>query len=177
MCQDAHRLLPWADVLYGCDDRWWDQYQGVPSFMGEKWSTHGDAHAANDKRQQAEKYGIHLVTGRRDEGFSLDPGIIHYGDNSGFQSINLAILLGATYIVLVGFNMGGRGHFFGDHPAPLFNQDDYKKWVPHFDRAAELLPKNITIINTTPNTELHSFRELPLNEAIGSYRMSWLRKL
>ena len=166
--------MPWADKLYGCDARWWDQYNGT-DFEGEKWSTHGDANASNDKRPQAEKYGLKLLQGRREDGFSLDPGVIHYGDCSGFQAINLAILTGSTYIVLVGFNMGGKGHFFGDHPQPLFNQDDYAQWVPHFDKAAEMLPDYIKIINATPDTSLHSFPEKSLDEAIGDYCLYWHR--
>lgn len=166
--------MPWAHKLYGCDERWWDAYDGVPDFKGEKWSTHGDAKGSNDKRAVAEKYGVNLIQGRREDGFSLDPGVIHYGDCSGFQAINLAILLGSTYIVLVGFNMGGKGHFFGDHPHGLFNQDNYAQWVPHFDKAAALLG-DITIINATPDTALHSFQEMPLDEAIRNHSMHWHR--
>ena len=173
-CQDAHRLMPWADVLYGCDARWWETYEGVPEFKGEKWSTHGDA-SNNDKREVAEKYGVNMVHGAPQAGFSYDPELIHYGDNSGFQALNLAILMGCTYIVLVGYNMGGRGHFFGDHPQPLFNQDDYAKWVPKFNKAAEVLPEHIKIVNATPDSMLKCFPCMPLSEALENGRLYWHR--
>src|SRR5690606_17577639 len=34
---DAHRLAPWADVLYSSDQRWWEYYQGVPEFRQAKY--------------------------------------------------------------------------------------------------------------------------------------------
>ena len=96
--------MPWADVLYGCNERWWDAHKGT-DFAGEKWSTHDTTGTANNKLKAAEKYGLQLVMGAPGAGFSTDPGLIHYGDNSGFQSVNLAILLASPYIVLVGFDM------------------------------------------------------------------------
>lgn len=163
--------MPWADKLYGCDARWWDCYDGT-GFTGEKWSTHGNPKTStNDKRETADKYGLNLVRGEPGDGFSLDPAIIHYGENSGFQAINLALLLGSRYIVLIGFDMGGKGHFFGDHPSSLLNQDNYAKWVPNFAKAAELLPEGIRIVNATPGSRLDCFPMMSLEQAIADYRL------
>jgi len=174
VCQDAWRLLPWADKLYGCDCRWWNHYDGVPEFDGEKWSTHHPG-VANNKQAEQERYGLHLVKGRRAqyEGFSLDPEVIHYGDNSGFQAINLALLLGSPYIVLIGFDLSSKNghHFFGKHEGSLHNQEKFERWVPEFDKAAEMLPPEITIINATPGTAMHSFPEMSLVQAIENHRM------
>ena len=105
---DAYRLFPDAAVLYACDSEWWDVHGGCPDFAGEKWSSHSvDAGGHNDKREVAKKYGLKLVEGRDRDGFSFDPACIHYGSNSGFQAVNLAILFGAKRIVLVGFDMRG----------------------------------------------------------------------
>lgn len=161
--------MPWADKLYGCDIKWWDAHNGT-DFKGEKWSTHGDAKGANDKREAAEKYNLKLVTGRPDPGFSTDPNVIHYGGNSGFQALNMAILLGSPYIVLVGFDMsrpGGKAHFFGKHPDGLIDQQEYEKWIPNFDKAAEDYPG--TIINATPGSALECFPAHSLDEALDNY--------
>ena len=167
-------MIPWADVLYGCDPDWWRVYQGT-TFQGEKWSTHeeekqglGCSHA-NDKTEAQEKWGVRLVKGQQANTFSLDPSVIHYGNNAGFQAINLAILFGCEYIVLVGYDMqrtGGKAHFFGDHPEPLGNNADYERWCRHFDNAAEQLPSNIEIVNATPNTALTCFRKVRLDDAL-----------
>lgn len=165
--------MPWADILYGCDERWWDVHEGT-DFAGEKWSTHGAESHSNDKRAAAEKYGLNLVKGclASSEGFSTDPEIIHYGNNSGYQSINLATLLGSDYIVLVGFNMsrpGGKGHFFGDHPEPLHNQPDYEKWLNEFNRAAKDHPG--IIINATPQSALECWHKMTLEDAIEHHHL------
>ena len=170
VCQDAWRLMPWADKLYGCDARWWNFHNGVPDFPGEKWSTH--VAKENDKLEEAEKYGLKLVKGAAGGTFSTDPGLIRYGSNSGFQSINLAILLGSPYIVLVGFNMkchGGKSHFFGNHPAPLYNNEHYENFLREFDTAAK--KTNVTIINATPDTALTSFPCMSLELAIENGRL------
>jgi len=164
--------MPWADALYGCEPKWWNYHGNCNNFAGELWSTHDDKNACNDKVEIADKYGINIVQGAPGPGFSFDPGVIHYGDNSGFQGINLALLFGSRYIVLVGFDMSYRdkGHFFGDHPEPLFRQRNYENFIRHFDKAAELLPEDVTIINATTQTALHSFPEMTLEEAIEGYR-------
>ena len=174
VCQDAHRLLPWADKLYGCDTRWWKHYEGVPDFAGEKWSTHHHG-VANNKAEDQELYGLHLVNGDRQQfaGFSLDPSVIHYGDNSGFQSINLAVLLGSPYIVLIGFDMSHKNghHFFGKHGGSLHNQEKFERWIPEFDAAAKNLPADRTIINATPGSAIHCWKHMPLEQAIENYML------
>lgn len=170
---DAWRLLPWADVLYSCDVDWWDAHNGCPAFRGEKWSSHGNAarpgvHAHNDKLPAAEKYCLNLVQGRAAEGFSLDPSVIHYGSNSGFQAINLAILFGAKRILLIGFDLKGRGHFFGDHPKGLNRCPDYARFLPPFERAAKLLPEDIRIVNCTPGSALRCFEAMDLHDALSA---------
>lgn len=167
--------MPWADKLYGCDSKWWHHHNGT-DFDGEKWSTHADR--GNDKREVADQYGVNLVRGclNDEAGFSTDPALIHYGNNSGYQAINLAILLGSPYIVLVGFNMsrpGGKGHFFGDYE-DLYNQPEYEKWVPQFDRAARLLEGTV-IVNATPDSAINCFPKMKLERAIENGRMYWNR--
>lgn len=165
---DAYRLLPFADVLYACDAAWWDVHAGCPGFAGEKWSCHGtDKH--NNKRAAAEKYGLRLVQGHTREGFCLD-GAVHYGSNSGFQAINLALLFGCTRILLVGFDMrvNGKRHFFGSHPEPLNNNVSYTTFVPFFERAAKTLPAGIEILNCTPNSALTCFPLVDIHDAIAA---------
>lgn len=170
---DAWRLIPWAVAVYACDNKWWSHHKGVPEFTGEKWSSHGPG-ANNDKRRVAREYGVRLVAGRNEAGFSTDPTYINHGKNSGFQAINLAMHFGARRIVLVGFDMSvrqGKRHFFGDHPQPLGNFGDYRRFVPEFDRAAKMLPPWLQIINATPGSALKCFPYLPLAEALAERRV------
>lgn len=170
---DAWRRIPSAKVLYACDASWWDHHKGCLEFAGEKWSSHGNA-MHNNKHDVARRFGLNLVAGKDEEGFSLDPALIHYGDNSGFQAVNVAMhLLGRPRcgrIVLVGFDMrmvDGRRHFFGEHPPCLRQtQDGYQKWPNKFARAAEMLPFGIEIINCTPGSALTCFKTMDLRDAL-----------
>lgn len=155
---DAYKLLPFADVLYACDAAWWDVHKGASGFPGEKWSSHRAG--GNDKTQQQQRYGLRLVAGDGKPFFSTDPALIHYGGNSGFQAVNLAIHFGAARIVLVGFDMRdvkGKRHFFGDHPKGLRTSTAYTSFIRSFENAAKKLAPGVEIVNATPGSALKCF--------------------
>lgn len=161
---DAYRLLPNADILYACDAAWWRQHSGCPGFAGERWSSH-NLKAEDDKSEIADRYGVNLVAGDHKQTFSHDPGLIHYGSNSGFQGINVAILKGADPVILVGFNMSGGTHFFGRHPPGLLQNSDFSRFVPNFEYAARHL-RGVTVINATPGSALKCFPMMDLPDAL-----------
>ena len=139
-------------------------------FAGAKWSTHSRESCSDDKREVGEKYGIRLVKGEPGSGFSTNPSVIHYGDNSGFQALNLAILFGSPYIVLVGFDMrhiAGKSHFFGNHPPGLFQRGEYESFALMFDKAPP--PDGVTIINATPDSALKCYESMCLEDAIENH--------
>jgi hypothetical protein len=163
---DAYRLMPWADALYACDSAWWKHHLGT-DFSGVKWSTHHKD--GNDKLDVAREYGVRIVNGKSAKGFSSDPGMIHYGMNSGFQAVNLAILLGAVTIVLVGFNLqhvDGKKHFFGDHPRRLQRAVKYERFALPFEYASKHMPTGVTILNATPRSALKCFPVVRLVDAL-----------
>jgi hypothetical protein len=160
---DAYRLMPWADVLYSCDLKWWRLHDGCKAFQGERWSTHDSGN--NDKREAVRLYGVRVVEGQPGDKFSTNPALIHYGNNSGFQAVNFAILSGARRIVMVGFDMKGR-HFFGDHPKPLRNPSSYNSFMKAFATAATAMPAGVQIINATRGSALTCFPMMPLGAAL-----------
>lgn len=168
---DAYRLFPFAPMLYSCDERWWDYHAGCRGFGGERWSSQGDK-TRNDKRACAQRHGLNLIRGCDGDGFSLDPSLIHYGDNSGFQAVNMAghALGWRGRVVLVGFDMrmiDGKRHFFGEHPEGLRRTTaGYKRWPKHFEAAAKVLPAGIEIVNCTPGSALTCFRSMSLADAL-----------
>jgi hypothetical protein len=149
--------------MYACDDHWWDLYinELKRDFAGELWTQSARSH---------KRYGV-----KRWEGVSL-PGLgktqIHFGNNSGYQAINLAYLFGATRIVLLGFDMkrdAGKLHFFGSHPYHKHTQgpDDavMKRWCVNFDGlAADLKSEGVEVINATRSTALDSFPKQQLEQ-------------
>lgn len=164
---DAYRLMPWAEVTYACDAAWWDIHR-LNVLAGEKWTSHSLS-PKNDKRAAADQWGLRVIEGRDAPSFSRDPARIHYGNNSGFQAVNLAILFGADPIILVGFDMrdvGGKRHFFGNHKPPLRDGHQFGPWIKKFAQAAEKLGPAPRIINATPDSALACFPMMPLKDAL-----------
>lgn len=144
--------LPNADVLYAADGPWWDVHHTAVEvgFSGECWTAHADA---------AKRYGLCFVrVNHRLRGLSRDPEALAWGQNGGYQAINLAYHFGARRIVLAGYDMmrgpNGETHHHGPHVAPLSNGDP-SGWVRNFDGlAAELAREGVDLINCSARTAL-----------------------
>lgn len=160
---NCYQLAPWADVLYACDQRWWDMYidDVREKFKGELWTI--DTRAA-------EAYRLNTVGVANNVPFSTHPEAIALGSNSGFQAKNLAYIQGASRIILLGYDMAPRAdgvrHWHGDHPRALLqtNAVEYPKWVQKFNAAAPHIP--VPVINCSRVTALECFERRPLRETI-----------
>lgn len=165
---DAHRLAPWADVLYSSDRRWWEFYKGVPGFAGLKYSI---GSAPGKKNGFHERLGIRVLRNTGYHGLELEPGGLRNGKNSGYAAINLAVQFGATRILLLGYNMGhhqNKAHFFGSHPQGLNqNVNLYPSFLKAFDTLpAPLLAAGIEVINCSRESALNAFARMPLEQAL-----------
>ena len=140
-----------ADLLYGCDYNWWDKYR--PTFSGLKVTQ--DARAA-------EEFDLLRVPSENHPGLSLDQMRIHQGGNGGYQAINLAVLLGASKIILLGYDMHG-GHWHGKHEG-LNNPEEgnFKRWIQDY----RTIDAPIPILNCTPNSALDAFPMMTMEQAI-----------
>ena len=120
-----------------------------------------------DTKKFVDKTGLSAFEGAGNKGLGRDK--LHHGSNSGYQAINMAYLLGATQIILLGYNMGkpnGKAHFFGDHPKGLRN-GNYESYINNFTRLAEdLAHEGVEVINCTPDTRLTQFKKAALCEAL-----------
>jgi hypothetical protein len=159
---DAIRLAPWADVLYAADARWWITHQDTKLFAGLK-------------------FGLQPCIGRPDVtvlrhtgrlGLESDPSGLRTGGNSGYQAIQVAVHLGASTILLLGYDLRyaqGRAHWFGSHPSPLNDPSESQlvTWRSHFATlVAPLAELGITVINCTPGTALTCFPRGSLRDAL-----------
>lgn len=159
---DAYVMVPNVDIVYAADDTWWARHSGLKASKAELWSVHELPNVDKTPLIKAIPR-MKLIAGRVHKGFSADPAVIHYGENSGFQAVNLALLFGASKVLLVGFNMQlvkGVRHFFGDHPWPAVNTESYgyDRFLQHFDAAKDTVPPGVEIVNCTPNSRLTCFR-------------------
>jgi len=101
---------------------------------------------------------------------SVKPNGLQTGMNSGYQAINLAVLLGVTTIVLLGFDMkparDGKMHWFGDHPLKT-NPAVFSAMLQHFPKTLSPLRQlGVEVINCTPDSALTCYRKEGLDETL-----------
>lgn len=155
---DNYQLAPWADMHYACDLKWhkW-HHNDLSEFEGAKFTM---------DREAASLYRLRYIEGRAGHGLSIDPSLIHTGGNSGFQALNVAYHMGASHVMLLGFDMKlsekGASHWFGDHPDGI--RSNYAPWLKAFEQAAK--QDLIDIINCTRDTALTCFEQMTIQEAI-----------
>jgi hypothetical protein len=159
-------MIPDADYLYACDRHWWDIHLDDvrKTFMGKLFTQWHDKEGKD--KEWADSQGITAIHGMHGSGLGKDKLV--FNCNSGAQAIGLAYLLGATRIILLGYDMGatGHSHWFGDHPQGL-NNGNYSAYVGNFTRlAAELKQAGVEVINCTRKTALHQFDIRPLESVI-----------
>jgi len=153
---NAWELAPWADVLYAADAKWWRRFDGVPAFPGLKYSVMPTR--ANSAHQEYPSIQILRNTGGY--GLELDPSGLRTGANSGYQAINLAVHLGASRIVLLGYDMHGD-HYFGSHPDKA--KPAFSMCLTAFPTLVEpLQAAGVSIVNCTPGSALTCFPQASL---------------
>lgn len=171
---DAYRMYPQADILYGCDYKWWKWHYEPASAA---WP--GAVKVTGQAQTLSEFADVKLVRVVHNAGWSLVQNTVHAGGHGGYHAINIAILAGAKRIVLLGYDMQpasaelaqrtgipmGAAHWFGSHPDKT--RQDFAGWLSAFqgtDAAAKRL--GVEIINATRETALTEFQQMPLSEAL-----------
>jgi hypothetical protein len=119
------KLAPLA-VLYACNYQWWKHYwcDELALYPAQKWTTNRDA---------AREFWLNYIAETNRPGLSTSPDIVHHGHGSGYTLLNLAYLMGAERIVLLGYDLkyapdydgkarqigSSQRHYFGEYPAAL----------------------------------------------------------
>lgn len=141
---------PWADVIYGSDQKWWRHYlpvvRGLP---GRKLCL--------EIGQQIKGVEYLLPSSHV---FDDRPGYLSTGANSGYAAICLAVKLGATRVLLYGYDMGPRNGRVRrhDYPANLNSRPRFADWIPRFRRLApEIKRRGVDVVNCTPGSALTCF--------------------
>lgn len=124
---NAYELAPDADALVSSDAAWWRAHPKAVRFAGRRFSVN---HVNEVER-------IELPT----------------SSNSGLVAMHVAQKLGATRLLLLGYDMGGT-HYFGPHSEPLANTtpDRFEVMKKQFARWT-----GVPVINCTPGSALDCF--------------------
>lgn len=129
---NAYKLAPWADVLASADAAWWAAYPEAKQFAGDKVGA---------------MPSFLEIDGVKRTGKS--------GENSALLATKEAVRRGATRVLLLGLDLGGR-HFFGDHPAPLYNPGE-QQFARFRRQFTAYRPEGVEIINCTPGSSLSCY--------------------
>ena len=148
------RLVPWADVLFAMDQKWWTEYhrEVAETFKGRKVSV----------VQGAKRFGAETTYGAAwFRGFG----------NSGSGALAFAIAGNPARVLMLGFDCqatGGKTHWHGDHPKSLSNARSLPRWPRAFQSAAaHARGKGVKVLNCSRETALTCFERVPLEVALG----------
>jgi hypothetical protein len=86
------------------------------------------------------------------------PGFALSGGHSGFQALQIALTLGASRVVLLGYDCKPKGtltNYFGGKCAALHKNSDYKSW-PQFYRDLKL-PQGVEVLNATSGSAIDAY--------------------
>ncbi len=158
-------LAPFADVLYAGDNSWWELDEpgygqhAMRDFCGLLVS--GSSHT---------KRAHHMPHRQMSESlYSEDFGD---GGNSSYMALNIAVLWGASRVLLTGVDCMRPGeHWHGRHSTTVHlataKQSTIDKWLLAFGRIAPLLDaKGVEVINCTRRTALECFPLATLEDAL-----------
>jgi hypothetical protein len=158
-------------MVYGCDPAWWKHRHGLPEFTGLKVAWRGgnlefpDLLKVDIPKNPSGGFAPTMLFDKL--------GTIGAGGNSGFQAINLAAQLGASRILLLGFDMTDRMgmlHWYGRNQWSQANnpvETSFKNWIGDLIRAAPILKaRGVEVIDCSLQGALHCFPKMSLEAAL-----------
>lgn len=160
----AFVMDPTCDFLCWGDSYWYiENWRGLSQHKGEKvtWRHCPKFHGVPDFHQLTHRqYG-------RDEKLviSRNPCVVH-GTNTGQGAINIAYLLGATRVLLLGFDMTSKaGHNWHSFHKRHANEERYAVYRREIETSAvELRELGIEVINCSPTSVLTCFDKARIEE-------------
>ena len=165
---DAYRISSSLGMLYVADLAFAmhhkpaiDAAQAVQKF--EKWTAGAELKKKLTDWKYIEGDGSVLD-------FSSNRKKVTLGQHSGFQTINIALLMGFKRIILMGFDCGtgpesNARHWFGDHPPGVAKSSPYESWRKSIERAANnIVSFDSEIINASRFSTLQCFQRQTIDK-------------
>lgn len=144
---DQWQRAPWADAIYSGDVSFWHRAGPTLTFTGARYAC----------TREAAVWGATVLDRIPGVGWSDDPHTVYTGSHSGFQAIQLAAKLGATKILLLGYDM---------HPSNA-NPHRFARWLATYPvLATETAKRHIRVVNCSPQSVLDCFPRQPIQEAL-----------
>lgn len=153
----AALLLPTADVLFWAGRSWHKEFQAV-------LERHVGPYKIKRTIDDDVPHGIlQIDRAQNPVALSNDPQFLG-GYCAGGSALNLAFLLGASEIVLVGFDFGGR-HWFSNHPRPVERDAAHVRHMLAIEAMAPTLKGlHVDVFNCSVVSRLDCFPKRNLDE-------------
>ena len=147
----GYKPRPWVDICWFGDGRWYSWHiKDLREFSGLI------AHCVPRLKNAV---GLHSYTRGKPAGIETRQGFVAWNRNSGASAINLAYHLGASRVILLGFDMrriDDRANWHDDHPSPQKNP--YHRFLRLFPKIAkDAGDLGLEIINCTPDSAIDQF--------------------
>ncbi len=153
----AYEKLPNAKWIYFSDLRFWQ-------WNSKELIKHAAKKITGNYRIKDTHVEIYKFTGSK--GLEVEPNRLRTGNSSGFAAINLAYHLGASLIILLGFDMySDKGKFHWHNGYPVKNRDNFEPMLKYFETIAEPLEDiGIEVLNASINSKIECFNKVTLEE-------------
>lgn len=174
---DAYLLAPSADLLYFCDLRWHQGTMARPplretfmAFPGLVVTLDNLCLAKADPRiRSIANMGWDEACGN--VGLFDRPWGVFHGRNGGYQAIHLAVNLGASRILLLGYDMkpspAGECNWHRNHETPPSPAVYAQAMLPSYPfLAAACARRGVSVVNCTPDSALTAFERGSLSDFV-----------
>lgn len=147
---DSVKAAAFADIALAADHGWWQQHMHEMPPGPQKWTC---SYAAYREFPQLSLFRTNLPT-----------------RNTGAKAIELAIHLGATRVILLGFDCSLKAgvHWHGPHERTSNPEASLMpEWAGHFELMARFAQeRGVEVINCSRDTALTCFPRVALEEAL-----------
>jgi len=149
---DNYRIYPQTTHLFAADGKWWRHYYDDVITTVDKDCRLHTTYKTTPRWHRVEQWQTH-----QSEASIGCSGLFH-GGSSGIMAIELARVLGATKIILLGYDCkldGNKVHWFGDHPHGWSNAGAIRRWPNEFERLDRAYKRlGIDLVNCSLDTAL-----------------------
>ena len=157
--------VPWADMLYAADAKWWRDHR--PAFRGMLVSGEEVTEVSINNQVWPAIETTVLKCIDRTHPMPREPGTVVGGGHSGFQALGLALTLGASRIVLLGYDCtskpGRNCHV--DRPKRYQNSPAFDRWIEMYRRVPAQWP-DVEVINCSRHTQIDAFPVREITEVL-----------
>lgn len=171
----AYGIAPWADWLHAYDERFWAwflkpqkdrkrRFPSVADFQGIK--TTGCQPVPTTGAISIKMAPKLNGQARYNKPFADPMRPVHFYD-SGYQAVQLAALVGAKRIIMLGFDAKATGHWHDGYPPRWGREKDYSPHKElHRTLAGILAEMGVEVINATPDSAIDAYPMAELGEVL-----------